>query len=113
MTIGSGRKESGVLSQRTGKVLLDCRDQVRHGEAGGQEPREFVKVLNLVFSPAQRFSLASQARCKIATDKRHNDKQQEIDGFLRIIDAEAVERSNEEEVRRGRGGDRCQRGWPD
>src|SRR5713101_1155191 len=59
MILGPGREEGRLLSERAGEVVPNCGDQVRYCEAGRQESRKLVEVLNFVFTLAQRFGLAA------------------------------------------------------
>src|ERR1017187_8768624 len=92
-----------------GEVVFDRGMNVGHVERHRQPARKGVEVAQVDLALVRHFQLAFEPGGELAHHHRDEDEQDEIDDFLRIRDAEAVERRKEEgggEYPAHRGNDR-------
>jgi hypothetical protein len=89
------------------EVILDGRMDVRHRERARQAAHEIIEVAGLHLAPARQLELSLQPAGELADYDRDEDVEQQVDHFLRIANAQVVERREEQERRRhhaGKGG---------
>src|SRR5215472_5385799 len=70
---------------------------IRNIERDCQTPRESVKIAQVNLTLASHFQLPFETSCELAHSHGHKDKQDEIDNFLGVLDAETVKRLVKEE----------------
>ena len=80
-----------------GEVVFDRGMDVGHVERHRQPAREGVEVAQVDLALARHLQLPLEPGGELAHHHRDEDEQDEIDDFLRVRDAEAVERRIEEE----------------
>ena len=80
-----------------GEVVFDRGMNVGHVERHRQPARKGVKIAQVDLALARHLQLTLEAGGELAHHHRDEDEQDQIDDFLRIRDAEAVERRIEEE----------------
>jgi hypothetical protein len=90
------REEHDLALHDGGEVVLDRGVNVGHVERHRQPAREGVEVAQVDLALPRHLQFALEARGELAHHHRDEDEQHEIDDFLRIRDAEAVERRIEE-----------------
>jgi hypothetical protein len=97
--LARGGEQDDFALHDAGKVILDRRMNIGHVERHRQPARKGVKVAQVDFAVARHFQLPLEPVGELAHHDGDKDEQDEVDDFLRILDAEAVKRRIEEEGR--------------
>ena len=88
--LGVEADQYGAMAQRFRQVVAGGRDQVRHGETGGELARECIEAAKLALRAALRSPL--EPRHIVAGHERDDQEHREIGDVLGVADLEAVER---------------------
>ena len=80
-------------------MILDRGMNIGDVESDRQPAREGVKIAHVDFALARDFQLPLQPGGELADHHRDEDEQQQVDDFLRVADAEVIERREKEEGR--------------
>ena len=91
-------KQHDIALHDAGKVVFDCRVNVGNVEGDSQTPRKGIKIAQVDLALPRHLQLTLEASGKLAHGDGHKDKEDQVDDFLRILDAEAVERRIEEKA---------------
>ena len=96
-------------------MVLDGSVNIGDVERHGQAPRERIKIAQVDLALASHFKLPLETSRELAHRDRHENKQRQIEDFLRVSDPKTVERRIEEERRREHAadsGDDCRHNSP-
>ena len=71
-------------------MILDRRVDIRHVESDRQPARKCIEVAQIYFPLTRHFQLPLEAIGKLTYGDRNENEQDQVDDFLRVLDAEAV-----------------------